>query len=118
MPRVKRGTMTKKRHKRVLKEAKGYRGDKHAHFKQAKEQLLHSGDYAYRHRRQKKREFRSLWILRISAACKSHGISYSKFINGLKKANILLNRKMLSEIAIKDPNTFTNLVEKAKSALT
>lgn len=115
MARVKRGTITRKRHKRVLKEAKGYRGDKHTHFKQAKEQLLHSGDYAYRHRRERKREFRSLWIKRISAACKLQGLSYNKFISGLKKANILLNRKLLSEIAISDPQSFAKLVEKAKS---
>lgn len=116
MARVKRGTTTRKRHKRVLKEAKGYRSDKHAHFKQAKEQLLHSGDYAYRHRRERKREFRSLWIKRIGAACKLQGLSYNKFISGLKKANILLNRKLLSEIAISDPNAFAKLVEKVKSA--
>ena len=117
MARVKNGAVTKARHKKVLKAAKGYFGSKHRLYKSAKEQLMHSGQYAFRDRKQKKRDFRKLWIARINAACKMNGTNYSTFINGLKKANIGLNRKMLSEIAINDPAGFTALVEKAKAAL-
>ena len=114
MARVKNGAVTKARHKKVLKQAKGYFGSKHRLYKSAKEQLMHSGQYAFRDRRGKKREFRKLWITRINAACRENGISYSRFIEGLNKAGVLVNRKMLSEIAINDPKAFTELVEVAK----
>ena len=114
MARVKNGATTKARHKKVLKQAKGYFGSKHRLYKSAKEQLMHSGQYAFRDRKQKKREFRKLWITRINAACRENGISYSRFIEGLNKAGVLVNRKMLSEIAINDPKAFTELVEVAK----
>ena len=114
MTRVKNGVQTKRRHKKVLKEASGYFGSKHRLYKTAKEQLMHSSVYAYRDRRQKKREFRKLWITRINAACRENEISYSKFINGLTKAGIEINRKMLSEIAINDKEAFKELVEVAK----
>ena len=107
MARVKNGATTKARHKKVLKQAKGYFGSKHRLYKTAKEQLMHSGQYAFRDRKQKKREFRKLWITRINAACRLNDISYSKFINGLTKNGIEVNRKMLSEIAINDPKAFT-----------
>ena len=114
MTRVKSGVQTKRRHKKVLKEASGYFGSKHRLYKTAKEQLMHSSVYAYRDRRNKKREFRKLWITRINAACRMNGISYSKFINGLTKAGVEVNRKMLSEIAINDMEAFKKLVEVAK----
>ena len=114
MARFKNGAVTKSRHKKVLKQAKGYFGSKHRLYKSAKEQLMHSGQYAFRDRKQKKREFRKLWITRINAACRENGISYSRFIEGLNKAGVEVNRKMLSEIAINDPKAFTELVEVAK----
>ena len=117
MARVKRAVMTRKRRKKVLKLAKGYWGGKSKLFKTAKEAVWKSGQYAYIGRKQKKRDFRRLWITRISAGCKMNGINYSQFMNGLKKAGITLNRKMLSEIAIHDEAGFTALVEKAKAAL-
>ena len=117
MARVKGAMATRKRRNKVLKLAKGYWGAKSKHFKMAKEAVMKSGNYAYIGRRLKKRDFRKLWITRISAACKMNGMNYSTFINGLKKANIGLNRKMLSEIAINDAAGFTALVEKAKAAL-
>jgi len=117
MPRVKGGTIHRARRKKVMKEAKGYFGSKHRVYKTAKEQVMHSGKYAYRDRRQKKRDFRKLWISRINAACRENNISYSKFINGLSKAGVVINRKMLSEIAIDNKEAFTNLVEIANSAL-
>ena len=117
MARIKGATMTRNRRNKVLKLAKGYYGSKSKLFKTAKQAVMKSGNYAYIGRKQKKRDFRRLWIARISAACKMNGINYSTFINGLKKANIDLNRKMLSEIAIADPQGFTALVEKAKAAL-
>ena len=117
MTRVKTGTVSKKRHKKVLKAAKGYFGSKHRLYKSAKEQVMHSLSYAYRDRRQKKRDFRKLWITRINAACRENEISYSKFINGLNKAGVDVNRKMLSEIAINDPKAFTELVKVAKTGL-
>ena len=113
--RVKSGVQTKRRHKKVLKEASGYFGSKHRLYKSAKEQLMHSSVYAYRDRRQKKREFRKLWITRINAACRMNDISYSKFINGLAKAGVEVNRKMLSELAINDMDVFKKLVEVAKT---
>ena len=118
MARVKNGATTKARHKKVLKQAKGYFGSKHRLYKSAKEQLMHSGQYAFRDRKQKKREFRKLWITRINAACRMEDISYSKFMSGLNKAGIDINRKMLSEIAIHDEASFKELVKKAKEALT
>ena len=117
MARVKGGTVSKNRRRKVLKEAKGYFGSKHRLFKTAQEQVMHSGKYAYRDRRQNKRNFRKLWITRINAACRSNDIVYSKFINGLKKANVEINRKMLSELAIFAPEEFTKLVKLAKDAL-
>ena len=109
--------MTRKRRNKTLKLAKGYYGAKSRHFKMAKQAVMKSGNYAYAGRKKKKRDFRQLWITRISAACKMNGMNYSTFINGLKKAGIDLNRKMLSEIAISDPAAFTTLTEKAKEAL-
>ena len=117
MARVKGAMMTRKRRKKTLKLAKGYYGAKSKLFRTAKEAVMKSGQYAYIGRKQKKRNFRSLWITRISAACKANGMNYSTFMNGLKKAGVTLNRKMLSEIAISDPAAFTSLVEKAKAAL-
>lgn len=109
--------MTRKRRKKVLKLAKGYWGSKSRHFKMAKQAVMKSGNYAYIGRKQRKRDFRRLWITRISAACRMNDINYSTFMNGLKKAGVTLNRKMLSEIAIADEAAFTALVEKAKAAL-
>lgn len=117
MARVKGAMMTRKRRNKTLKLAKGYWGSKSKHFKMAKQAVMKSGNYAYIGRKQKKREFRQLWIARISAAAKANGMNYSTFMNGLKKAGITLNRKMLSEIAINDPAGFTAIVEKAKAAL-
>ncbi len=117
MARVKGAMATRKRHKRVLKLAKGYRGAKSKLFRTAKQAVMKSLSYAYIGRKQKKRDFRKIWITRISAACKLNGINYSQFMNGLKKAEINMNRKMLSEIAIADPEAFTALVEQAKAAL-
>ena len=117
MARVKGAMMTRKRRNKILKLAKGYWGAKSKHFKMANEQVMKSLTYAYTGRRLKKRDFRSLWITRISAACKMNGMNYSTFMNGLKKAGITLNRKMLSEIAIADEAAFKALVEQAKAAL-
>ena len=117
MARVKGAMMTRKRRKKILKLAKGYWGSKSRHFKMAKQAVMKSGNYAYIGRKQRKRDFRRLWITRISAACKMNGINYSTFMNGLKKAGVTLNRKMLSEIAIADAAAFTALVDKAKAAL-
>ena len=117
MARVKGAMMTRKRRKKVLKLAKGYFGGKSRLFRTAKEAVMKSGQYAYVGRKQKKRDFRRLWITRISAGCKQNGMNYSTFMNGLKKAGITINRKMLSELAIHDPAAFTALVEKAKAAL-
>lgn len=117
MSRVKRGVRTRARHNKILKQAKGYFGKKSKLFKVANQAVLKSGNYAYRDRRQKKRDFRKLWIARINAACRLNGMSYSRFMNGLKKAEIELDRKVLSDIAITDPKGFTALVEKAKAAL-
>ena len=116
MARVKGALATRKRRKKVLKLAKGYWGAKSKHFKMAKEAVMKSGNYAYIGRKQKKRDFRRLWITRISAACKQNGTNYSKFMDNLKKSGIDLNRKMLSEIAISDPAAFTSLVEKVTKA--
>ena len=114
MARVKNGAVTKARHKKVLKQAKGYFGSKHRLYKTAKEQLMTSGQYAFRDRKQRKRDFRKLWITRINAACRQNDISYSRFIEGLTKAGVGVNRKMLSEIAINDQKAFSELVEVSK----
>ena len=116
MARVKGALMTRKRRNKVLKLAKGYWGSKSRHFKMAKQAVMKSGNYAYIGRKQKKRDFRRLWITRISAACKLNGMNYSTFMNGLKKAGITLNRKMLAEIAVSDAAAFTAICEKAKAA--
>ncbi len=117
MARVKGAMATRKRRNKTLKLAKGYWGAKSKHFKMAKEAVMKSGNYAYVGRRLKKRDFRKLWITRISAACKMNGMNYSTFMNGLKKAGVTLNRKMLAEIAVNDAAGFTALTEKAKAAL-
>ena len=117
MARVKGAMMTRKRRNKILKMAKGYWGAKSKHFKMANQAVMKSGVYAYVGRKRKKRDFRRLWITRINAACKLNGMNYSTFMNGLKKAGIELNRKMLSEMAIHDPASFTALVETAKKAL-
>ena len=117
MTRVKGGTVARARRKKVLKQAKGYFGSKHRLYKTAHEQVMHSGQYAFRDRRQNKRNFRKLWITRVNAACRENEISYSKFMNGLKLAGIEINRKMLSEIAIDNPKYFSELVVIAKDAL-
>ena len=117
MARIKGATMTRKRRNKVLKLAKGYYGSKSKLFKTAKQAVMKSGQYAYIGRKQKKRNFRRLWITRISAAARVNGMNYSTFMNGLKKADISLNRKMLSEIAIADQQGFAELVNKAKAAL-
>lgn len=116
MARVKGSVQTRARRKKILNAAEGYFGSKHLLFKTAKEQVLHSYRYAYVSRRKIKSDFRKLWIKRINAACHMNGISYSKFMDGLKKSNISINRKMLSELAINDPEAFASLVETAKKA--
>ena len=115
--RVKGGTVHRARRKKELKQAKGYFGSKHRLYKTAKEQVMHSGAYAYRDRKARKRDFRKLWITRINAACRLNDISYSKFIDGLNKAGIEINRKMLAEIAVDDEKAFAELVKAAKAAL-
>jgi large subunit ribosomal protein L20 len=117
MARVKGGSVSKTRRRKVLKQAKGYFGSKHRLYKTAQEQLFHSGAYAYRDRKQNKRNFRRLWITRINAACRMNDISYSKFMNGLSIAGIEVNRKMLSELAIDNMESFKSLVDIAKDAL-
>mgnify|MGYP006330147441 CR=1 FL=1 len=117
MARVKGSNIHKNRRKKILKLAKGYFGSKHKLYKTAKEQVMHSLKYAYRDRKQNKREMRKLWITRINAACRANDISYSKFIDGLAKADITVNRKMLSEIAIHDPKGFTTICTKAQKKL-
>src|SRR5215510_2512685 len=117
MPRVKRGTLVKKRHKKILEAASGYFGGKKSLFKTANEQFMRSGNFAYRDRRNKKREFRRLWITRISAACRLNGITYNRFIEGLNKSGVMVDRKILSELAITDAGAFTQLVATATSAL-
>ena len=117
MARVKGGSVSKTRRRKVLKQAKGYFGSKHRLYKTAQEQVFHSGAYAYRDRRQKKRDFRKLWITRINAACRENEISYSKFMNGLAIAGVQINRKMISELAIDNPKAFSEFVEVSKKAL-
>ena len=116
MARVKGAMMTRKRRKKIIKLAKGYFGAKSTHFKMAKQQVFKSGNYAYEGRKQKKREFRQLWITRINAGCRANDTNYSTFMNGLKKLGVELNRKMLSELYINDPAAFADLVQKAVKA--
>lgn len=111
MPRVKRGIMTRKRHNRVLKDAKGFYGARRRQFKQAKEAVMHAGQYAYRDRRVRKREFRALWIARINAACRLNGVTYSRFIHAMQGAGIELDRKVLADMAVNDANGFAALVK-------
>jgi len=115
--RVKTGTVRRRRHKKILKMAKGFYSGRRKHFRKAKEQIERSLVYAFRDRKQKKRDFRKLWIIRINAACRLNDISYSRFINGLKKANIELDRKILADLAMNEPEVFASIVEKAKAAL-
>ena len=117
MPRVKTGVVRRKRHKRILKQAKGFFSGRRKHFRKAKEQIEHSMAYAYRDRKQKKREFRKLWIIRINAACRLNDLSYSVFINGLKKAGIELDRKILAYMAMNDAAAFSAVAAAAKAAL-
>ena len=117
MARVKRGVAAKRRHKKVLDQAKGYYGNKSRSFRAANEQVLHSGQYAFRDRRAKKGEFRRLWIQRINAACRQNDMSYSRFIAGLHTAGIEVDRKVLADLAVTDPAAFTALVEKARAAV-
>ena len=117
MPRVKRGTKTHKRHKRVLKDASGYWGGRHRLFKTAKEAVMKALDDAFRGRKEKKRQFRAMWIARINAGCRLNGMTYNRFIDGLNKAHIVINRKILSEVAIHDPKAFTELVDRARAAI-
>jgi large subunit ribosomal protein L20 len=117
MPRVKRGVTARKRHKKILKLAKGYYGAKSKIFRPANQQVMKSLNYAYIHRKKKKGEFRKLWIARINAAARINGLSYSKFMNGLKKAGVQINRKMLAEMAISDSKSFSKLVQIAKEQL-
>jgi large subunit ribosomal protein L20 len=117
MARVKRAVHARKKRREILEAAKGYRGSRHKRLRVAKEQLLHSGQYAYRDRRDRKGQFRRLWITRIGAASRANGMTYSTFMHGLKGAGIELDRKMLADIAVRDPKAFAGLVESAKSAL-
>ena len=118
MARVKSGVISKNRHTKILGKAKGYYGARSKLFKTAKQAVIKAGQYAYRDRRQRKRQFRALWIVRINAAARNHGLSYSNLINGMNKANIDIDRKVLSDMAIKDPAAFEVIVSQAKSALT
>lgn len=117
MARVKSGIITKKKHKKILKRAKGYFGAKHYRFKQAKQQVMKSGAYAYVGRKDRKSDFRKLWIARINAGARMNGLTYSKLINGLKKANVVVNRKMLAELAVTDPKAFSEICKTAQKAL-
>ena len=116
MARVKTARTTRKKHKKILKRAKGYYGAKHYRFRMAKQAVMKSGNYAYVGRKDKKSNFRKLWIARINAASRQNGLTYSKFVNGLKKAGVVINRKMLAEIAVSDPEAFAKLAEVAKKA--
>ncbi|MBT00434.1 MAG: 50S ribosomal protein L20 [Oceanospirillaceae bacterium] len=117
MPRVKRGVQARARHKKILKQAKGYYGARSRVFRVAKQAVIKAGQYAYRDRRQRKRQFRALWIARINAAARINGLSYSRFIAGLKKANIEIDRKVLADLAVNQQTAFAAVVEKAKAAL-
>jgi large subunit ribosomal protein L20 len=117
MARVKRGMMVRKRHNKLLKQAKGYRANRSRNYKVAHEQVMRSLAYAYRHRRTKKRDMRRLWIVRINAATRQHGLSYSRFINGLKQAGIQMDRKQLADLAVRDANTFSQIVAQVQRAI-
>lgn len=117
MARVKRGVIARRRHKKILKQAKGYYGARSRVFRVAKQAVIKAGQYAYRDRRQRKRQFRQLWIARINAGARVNGLSYSKFINGLKKASIEIDRKILADLAVHEKSAFSALVEKAKACL-
>ncbi len=117
MARIKRGVTKRRRHKKILKEARGFQGSSHRNYKWAKEAVMHAWSHAYRHRRERKGEFRSLWIVRIGAACRAAGLSYSQFIHGLKLAEIELDRKILADMAVRDPDAFNQLVETAREQL-
>jgi len=117
MPRVKRGVTARARHKKILALAKGYRGRRKNVFRVAKEAVMKAGQYAYRDRRTRKRVFRSLWIARINAAARSHGVTYSRFMDGLKKASIEVDRKVLADLAVNDPAAFGSIVDKVKARL-
>ena len=117
MARVKRGVVGRRKHKKVLGKAKGYYGARRKTFRSANQAVIKAGQYAYRDRRQRKRDFRSLWIVRINAAAREHGLSYSRFINGLKKANIEIDRKVLADLAVHDKGAFAQIAEKAKASL-
>jgi large subunit ribosomal protein L20 len=117
MARVKRGVIAKARHKKIMRKAKGYYGARSRVFRVAKQAVIKALQYAYRDRRQRKRQFRALWITRINAAARLNGLSYSRFMNGLLKSNVTLDRKVLADIAVNDPNAFAHLAEKAKSSL-
>ena len=117
MARVKRGVVARRRHKKILKQAKGYYGARSRVFRVAKQAVIKAGQYAYRDRRQRKRQFRQLWIARINAGARQNGLSYSKFINGLKKAMVEIDRKVLADLAVNEKAAFAALVEKAKSSL-
>lgn len=117
MSRVKRGVTAHRRHKAILKLAKGHRGLRHKNFRRANESVLHALDYAYRDRRDRKGQFRRLWIMRINAAAREHGLTYGRFINGLSKAGVALDRKVLADLAVREPDTFASIAEQAKTAL-
>ena len=117
MARIKRGVTKHRRHKKILKAAKGFQGSSSRNYKWAKEAVMHAWSHAYRHRRERKGEFRSLWIVRIGAACRAEGLSYSQFIHGLKLAEIGLDRKILADMAVRDPEAFSQLVETSKERL-
>ncbi|BCW97227.1 MAG: 50S ribosomal protein L20 [Armatimonadota bacterium] len=117
MARVKRGVMTHKRHKKIIDQASGYWGGRHRLFKTAKEAVMHAGQYAYRDRRNRKRDFRRLWVTRISAACRNRGFRYSQFIDGLDRAGVAIDRKVLAHLAVEDTAAFDRLVDLAKQAI-
>ena len=114
MTRVKGGIVTRRRHKKVLKQTKGHRGTKHSLYRRAHESLLHALSYSYRHRRERKGDFRRLWIIRINAAARQEGLSYSRFMDGLNKAGVIIDRKMLADMAVTDPSAFSQLVAISK----
>ena len=117
MPRAKGGVVTHRRHKKIIKQAKGHRGLRHKVFRRANESVMHALRYAYEHRRDKKGDFRRLWIMRINAAARLHGLSYSRLINGLSKAGVEVDRKVLADLAVRDDAAFGQVAEKAKAAL-
>ena len=117
MSRVKRGVTARRRHKAILKMARGHKGLRHKVFRRANESVLHALDYAYRHRRDRKGQFRRLWIMRINAAAREHDLSYGRFMNGLSKAGVGLDRKVLADLAVREPTAFATIAEQAKAAL-